>query len=190
MQFGPDVITELVIPNNVPFLPGNDVIGIGTGIPAELAAYRVNPNSPYVQAAMVFYTSAYDPTKTTPQIKYYWIGIVTVEAYASFVPGSYLCLGTCMVTNATVSQVGIITTGFSVGGGPNNLEGTANPLGALSYFFTNHADNSTLEFGEFNTGGDPVLVTVSNDGLHAAGKYVLSGTPQGSGATIWNESVG
>lgn len=66
MIFNDQVVTEITAPSNVPFLPGFDVIGFGTEIPPELVAYGLD-------AAIIFYTSSWDTSVTTPRIKFMFI---------------------------------------------------------------------------------------------------------------------
>lgn len=64
MEFDSDIVNEITAPNTVPFEPGNDVIGIGSDIPSELDPFGI-------AAAMIFYSSSWDPAATTPKIKYF-----------------------------------------------------------------------------------------------------------------------
>lgn len=64
MEFDSNIVTEITAPNTVPFLPGNDIIGIGADIPSELDPYGI-------AAAIIFYSSSWDPAATTPKVKYY-----------------------------------------------------------------------------------------------------------------------
>jgi len=157
MQFGPDATTELVIPAGVPFQPGFDVIGIGTALPPELAAYVPIPGGDPVKAAIVFYSSAYDPTLATPQVKFFWMGIGSAGT-----AGSSLSLGTGIVKNASLSQVAIVNSGYSVV--PSN-NGAGNI--AMLYVSVNHNDNNIGEIGERNTTGDGQLVVLNNAGTVA-----------------------
>jgi hypothetical protein len=78
MIFADQVVTEITVPSNVPFLPGNDVIGIGTEIPAELMGEDI-------EAAIIFYTDDWDTSATTPKVKFFFIGVrakLLVSGYA------------------------------------------------------------------------------------------------------------
>lgn len=78
MIFSDQVITEITVPNNVPFLPGFDVIGIGTEIPVELTAYGID-------AAIIFYTDTWSTAVTIPTVKFFFIGVrgnALVSGYA------------------------------------------------------------------------------------------------------------
>jgi hypothetical protein len=107
MQFPPNPSNELIIPAGVPFLPGNDVIGLGTELPPELAAFNPVAGGPTVTAAMVFYTSAYNPAATTPQTKYFFIAIAGAPNGEAAIT-----LGAAIVANPSVSQTAVITSGF------------------------------------------------------------------------------
>jgi hypothetical protein len=67
VKFDDQVITEITAPNNVPFQPGFNIIGIGTEIPAEMQALGFT-------AAIIFYTSNWDTSATTPRVKYFFLG--------------------------------------------------------------------------------------------------------------------
>lgn len=89
---------ELTAPSSVPFLPGNDVTGIGSQVPAELAAAGY-PN------AIVFYASDWNPTNTTPTVKFRFIA-----AHAgNLVVGYGLC------ANPSVSQTAAIEAALNIG---------------------------------------------------------------------------
>lgn len=70
MQFNDNVVTEITAPNNVPFEPGFNIIGIGTEIPPELAALGI-------EAAIIFYSDGWDPTLTVPRIKFFYIATIS-----------------------------------------------------------------------------------------------------------------
>lgn len=101
MQFAQQAVTEIVVPNNVPFGPGHAVFGIGTQLPQELIDASIS-------AAIVGYTATYDPARTTPQTKYYFIAIQDViGAFSAFK------IGQCIVMNATVTQRGNLYDSFT-----------------------------------------------------------------------------
>jgi hypothetical protein len=159
MQFPPNPTTEIIVPSGVPFEPGNDVIGIGTLLPPELAAYTPIPGGGTVKAAIVFYSSAYNPAGTTPQVKFFWMGIGSDAGV-----GSTLNIGVGIVNNASVSQVAVINSGFSVApfiGFPGSGHIT------MEYVAVNHLDNTIFGIGEFNTGGDGGLTVQTNAGGNA-----------------------
>ena len=88
MEFPQQLVTQISVPNNVPFAPGYDVIGIGTGVPQPL----IDAGYP---AAIIFYSSDYSATFPSPQIKYQFIAV----------KDGIINFGYAMVANATVSQV-------------------------------------------------------------------------------------
>lgn len=162
MQFGPDATTEIVVPAGVPFQPGNDVIGIGTQLPIELAQYVPFSSGGAIRAALVFYTSAYDDTSPTSQQKYMWFGM------ASSAPSqnqSALVMGTCIVANPTVNPIGTIVPLLIVGC-------AADFAGHLDTYmrFNNHKSNQIMRMTEDNSAGDGIL-EVYDDG---------SGSPSGT----------
>src|SRR6476620_8868731 len=66
LEFPQQLVTQISIPNNVPFAPGYDVIGIGSALPQAMI------DAGYV-AAIVFYSGAWNPTATQALIKYQFI---------------------------------------------------------------------------------------------------------------------
>lgn len=154
MQFGPDATTELVIPAGTPFLPGFDVIGIGTALPDELANYSPIPGGETVKAAIVFYSSAYDSNATVAQVKYYWMGIGSDDANN----GSSLCIGIAIVPNASVSEVAVVTSGFAL------VPFAAGNVMQVSYNAVNHNDNTIVLFGESGVVGNGALDVLNNNG--------------------------
>lgn len=66
MEFDSNIVTEITAPNTVPFLPGNNIVGIGADIPPELSAAGLD-------AAIVFYSTDWDTSVSTPRIKYWAI---------------------------------------------------------------------------------------------------------------------
>lgn len=97
-----DQATEITAPSNVPFQPGNDVIGMGTALPPELITYGVT-------AALVFYNSAWSPSATTPSVKFMWIGGIAATGFGQISIGMGIC------QNPSVSQTAVITSGFTLG---------------------------------------------------------------------------
>ena len=98
MQFPNQIVTEITAPNNVPFLPGNVVTGFGSIIPAELtAAGFVN--------AIVFYDSDWNPTNTTPTIKFRFIA----SGFGNIKIGYGYC------ANPSVSQTATVVSTANIG---------------------------------------------------------------------------
>lgn len=98
MQFPQTLITELTVPNNVPFTPGHDVIGIGTDVPAELIAAGFGDS-------IVIYGSDWNPANTTPTVKFRFIS----SGFSSIVIGFGYC------ANPSVSQVATVETTTAIG---------------------------------------------------------------------------
>lgn len=101
MQFGPDLTTEIIAPANVPFLPGNDVIGFGTAVPAELAAAGI-------PAAILFYNSGYSPSNTFPSVKYAYIS--SQSAVDSGISLGGIQVGIGYVANPSVDETAVVLT--------------------------------------------------------------------------------
>lgn len=71
VQFQQQLVTEITAPNNVPFLPGNNVTGFGSQVPAELVAAGF-------ANAIVFYASDWNPAATTRKVKFRFIAASSV----------------------------------------------------------------------------------------------------------------
>lgn len=97
-----DQATEITAPSDVPFLPGNDVIGMGTGVPQELRDYGVD-------AAIVFYNSGWNPAATVPSVKFMWIGTYVVGGLGS------ISFGFGIAANPSVDQTAVISNGLTLG---------------------------------------------------------------------------
>lgn len=98
MQFPQQVVTEITAPNNVTFAPGNNVSGFGVEVPPELSAAGFSN-------AFVMYTTAWNPSNTTPTIKFWFI--------AANATG--LVQGYGVVANPSVDQTATVVSGETVG---------------------------------------------------------------------------
>jgi hypothetical protein len=132
--------TELVAPTGTPFAPGNDVIGFGTQLPPELAAYGVT-------AAIVIYNDQWDASLTTPCIKFSWIGM----------SDTYLCLGLAITANPSANPVAVISSGLNVG---MFTDGT----GELNCALNNSQDNVIWEVQENIGSGNGEETGYANNG--------------------------
>lgn len=133
-------VDEIILPNNTPFLPGNNVTGIGTQIPVELSAAGFTN-------AIVFYASDWNPTATTQSIKFRFIA-----ANASGLQfGFGYCANPSISQTATVVTVETLST-FDSATGTN-----------ASVTFKNIAGNATYQFLDF--GGAPSLFINDDDGV-------------------------
>lgn len=139
--------TELVAPSNVPFEAGNDVIGFGTSLPPELAAYKPDGVTP-IQAAMVFYNSAWDPTATTPRVKFMFIGVSSNPAGGA----AGISIGAGICNNPSVSTVAVVNGGLTIA-----VETIFSGVGSMTYAFNNEHDVPVTGLGPANVLGDPLL---------------------------------
>lgn len=155
-----DQTNEIVIPAGTPFLPGNNVIGIGTQLPAELIAYGV-------QAAIVFYSTDWDPNATVPTIKFGWIGIgPNIELLNPVaILGTAISMGLGVCANPHASQVAKVTSGLSLG---MFSDGT----GELFAAFNNSQNNVTWVLSEAVSTHNATEQGFSNTG---AGLWSLPG---------------
>lgn len=155
MQFTNNLTTEIIVPSGTPFLPGNNVIGIGIELPPELAAYEPYGSGSTVEAALIFYSSVWDPTATTPRVKYQWLGVVTDPA----ANGAFISIGTAVCNNPSVSQVATV---FSVVdfGTENVFTGHA----STTINIQNRLDGSVVTMGEYNSQGDGGVATYDHNG--------------------------
>lgn len=165
MQFGPNVVDEIVIPNDVPFLPGNNVIGIGTELPPELVAYGIT-------AAMVFYFSNWNPNATVPTVKFGFIGVSTVGNQCGIVTGFGWCAAPHTSQVANVAACETVAMGNTIG----------TQLGTIVAFNNGLDDNiaGILE-DPADTNRDGKIELFNNAFTHEASKTVKNTTP----STTW-----
>lgn len=157
MQFPPNVQSEIVIPSSVPFAPGNDVIGIGFQVPAELQAAGIN-------AAMIFYNSAYSPTSTLPRVVYSFIGqAVTPDPDYSVGVITGFTWQTDPAANSPLIVVATLITGMGApsGSGYTFLECVVGGQ--------NHNQDDIWGFSEDGTSNGNGKISLQNDsGTHTA----------------------
>jgi hypothetical protein len=158
MQFPSNAATEITAPAGVPFAPGNDIIGIGTDIPPELAAEGIT-------AAILAYTSSYDPTAIYPQVQYMFIAVGSTGD--GTIVNAGLAIGFGVVVNASVSQTAVIKTAanFIM---ETNVTAPFNPaMIFLTYPYTGNAVN-VMTHGSFAAGfGDNqngIILTLNQSG--------------------------
>lgn len=155
MQFGPDLTTELIVPANVPFQPGQNVIGIGTDLPPELAAYTPYGAGSTVEAALIFYSSQWDPNATTPRVKYQWLGVVTDPS----LKGVFISIGTAFCDNPSVSHVATVIS-IADFGTQNIVAG--HPSTTIN--IQNRLDDTIISLGEIDTQGAGGIATFDENG--------------------------
>lgn len=160
-----DQVNEIVAPASTPFLPGNDVIGFGTALPPELAAYAPFSGGAHIQTAIVFYNSAFNPTSTAPQIKFHFMGPAVDP-----VNGGVLCIGMGICNNPSLSTVAVCIAGQLIGAN-NAFSGHM----TSSYQFRNHLDNEIIVLEEYTNAGDASINT-----LNGAGNTVTGQLPAGT----------
>lgn len=105
-----DTTSEITAPADTPFAPGNNVIGMGTALPPELIAYGVT-------AALVFYSTSWNPNATVPTIKFGWVGIgPDIELLNPVqVLGTAISMGLGVCANPHANQTAVVTSGLSLG---------------------------------------------------------------------------
>jgi hypothetical protein len=96
MQFSNNLVTELIIPTGTPFAPGYDVIGIGAAAPPELAAAGFT-------IGMIIYNSAWNPSLTTPQVKYIFLGTLAQAG-----SGAEFFIGFAVAPNAAANPNNVL----------------------------------------------------------------------------------
>jgi hypothetical protein len=175
MQFNSNVVTEIVVPSNVPFLPGNNVLGIGTQVPPELVAENI-------LAAMIFYNDEYSPTSTLPRVVYTFIG-QTVTPDPDYSVGIYI--GFTWQANPSANSPLIVVGTLTVGAAAP----TAPPYTILESItnMQNHNGNYIMTLGEDATAdGNPVFGILNNAGTHAAEQSVTNaGVPTPTNPKGW-----
>lgn len=134
MQFPQTLITELTVPNNVPFTPGHDVIGIGTDVPPELVAAGFGDS-------IVIYGSDWNPANTTPTVKFRFIS----SGFSGIVIGFGYC------ANPSVSQVATVETTTVIGA---QIQGS-NIFTTQRWRNLNNQD--MFNMGQFGGSEDPIF---------------------------------
>lgn len=154
--------TEIVAPTGTPFLPGFDVIGMGTELPPELASYAPFGTTT-IQAAIVFYNSAFDATSTTPSVKFHFIAPASSPAGGGLDSIGSLCIGMGICNNPSLSTIAVCNGGLLIGA----QNATAGHMSTL-YEFSSHADNDIVEIGEYNAAGAGAILTFDSSGQTGA----------------------
>lgn len=172
MQFNSNVVSEIVIPSNVPFEPGNDVIGIGFSIPPELQAIGFI-------AAVIFYNSQYSPSSTEPRVVYQFL------AAGSEPDPSYqtaISLGYVWQVNPSLNTAMLVAQCATAGA----IAPAASGYNYLRSIFTigNRVGNTIYEMTE-DSNGNPILLLVDNAGVNTAIKAVPTPASPGYTDTGW-----
>jgi hypothetical protein len=158
MQFGSNPVSEIVVPSDVPFEPGNNVIGIGAGIPPELIA------AGYVNA-IVWYFANWNPASTTPLPKFAFIAAnaITGNATAAMHFGFGLCDNPSANPTAVVQSLFVISA-------------EQNFTGRMDYqsIFFNALGNQIINILEWDSTGDGEFVVLNNADSHTAYQRVIS----------------
>lgn len=107
MQFPNQILSEVIAPNTATFSPGHNVIGLGADLPPELVAAGYS-------AAMVFYSTIWNPANTFPTMKFMFIGtngggIIIGYGYSNN-PST-----TPTATIVAMEAIGLINNGSGVG---------------------------------------------------------------------------
>ena len=85
---------SIQVPSNLAAQPGNRVFSVSSSLPSELTAAGYT-------SAIVWYSTDWNPAANTPKIKYLFLGTYPAA-------GGGLVLGSCVATNPSVSQTGVI----------------------------------------------------------------------------------
>lgn len=170
MQFPPNSVSEIIIPSGASFTPGNDVIGIGFQVPAELSAAGIN-------AAMIFYNSAYSPTSTEPRVIYGFIG-QAVTPDPDYSVG--IITGFTWQVNPSLNTAPIVVATLITGMGAPSASGYTFLESVVGG--QNHNQDDIWGFSEDNTAAGNGKLSLQNDaGTHSASKQVGNTTP----STTW-----
>jgi len=111
---------EVIAPTTATFAEGNDVIGLGTSLPAELAAWTPYGGTYVLKSALIFYSSDWSATATYGQVKYWFIAFGNVTSGTAKGESDFY-IGCCYVTNASNSTTGVIRPLLSAGMTAANL---------------------------------------------------------------------
>ena len=148
MEFDSNVQTEITAPNNVPFEPGNNIIGIGSEVPLELQG--IYP------AAIIFYTSNWNPANTRPTVKYMWIAMASIDTPPTSTTGLAFRYAICQ--NPSVSQVPTLHDILNI-----DVVSNATQFAHVMAVF-NHTYDNVVNMGEDNT-GDGQIATFNDAGV-------------------------
>lgn len=153
---------SVIAPTTATFAPGNDVVGlvVNTALPAELAAWLPfdGATTYKVSSAQVTYNSAWNPSATTPQIKYTFI------AFASNAFSAGIFWGVALVDNASVSTVAKIVPQFELGAGQGH-DGTYTET-SFGFFGHNESRSQRVAVvGDNDLDGNAVLNVYDEGGL-------------------------
>lgn len=149
---------EVIAPTTATFAAGNTVIGFGTTLPAELAAWAPFSAYPTVKpvTATVFYNSAWSAGATVPTVKFtFMTTVITPDgAVTTF-------FGFGLVAKPSVSTTAVIFAGFSPAYQANGF-GAGKP-GAIHRFYS--SQNTVLaDSREIDVEGDGAFVVSNNAG--------------------------
>jgi hypothetical protein len=153
VQFPQTLITEITVPNNVPFTPGHDVIGIGTDVPPELVAAGFGDS-------IVIYGSDWNPANTTPTVKFRFIS----SGFSSLAIGFGYC------ANPSVSQVATVVTTTLIGA---QIQGS-NIFTTQRWRNLNNQD--MFNMGQFGTFEDPLFQMFDQAAVVRAALFHLQST--------------
>ena len=172
---------EVFAPTTATFGPGVDVVGIGTTLPTELAAWVPFPSAPTLRlkSALVFYNSGYSAVGTSAAVKFAFIGTaINPGAQATTV------IGYGIVANPSVSGTAVILAGFQMNMVVNPFGGGATSF-ALSYSMVNHNNQVIFQIAEDDVQGDGAAYLMNNAGVATVRLYsnlLVTGGTVNSGA--------
>lgn len=178
MLFGDQVVTEITAPNNVPFQPGFNIVGIGTEIPPELQSLGFN-------ASIIFYTDDWDISAVTPRIKYYFIGITNSQLTVGYgysnnpstTPNATIILATQLgLSVGTITGLGL--TDFVLRGASN---------GGMVYCRIDETSfpNSGALFILYDDNENPIFQIQPNNNTDSADVFLVA---NGSIVALWSST--
>lgn len=144
-----DNLEEVVAPASMPFLPGNNVIGMGTALPQEMKDAGFT-------AGIVFYSAGYKSTSTTPKVKFWYLAINDDSAGLT----SGIVLGAGLVTNPHVSEVATTVDVFQFG---ISLDPSSPPNPGMFFSMQNVLENTIAVISE-DENNDGTGTWFDNDG--------------------------
>jgi hypothetical protein len=170
---------EVIAPTTATFAAGNNVLGFGTTMPPELAAWAPYADEPTVVplAATVFYNTSWNPSSTSALVKFTFLAtLIRTDGSIATV------LGYGVTINPSVSATARIYQEFSTFYVPNGF-GAGEPFSRVDFY---GCDNSVLtSFLEAGSDGAGQVQVLNNANVAT----VRLGSNFG-GTTAWPDITG
>lgn len=140
---------EVIAPTTATFAAGNTVIGFGTTLPAELAAWVPFATDPTIKpvTATVFYNAQWSAAATVPTVKFTFMTTVITPSDG----GVHTFWGYGLVANPSVSTTAVIMCGVNPSYLPNGYG--AGQAGVAHRFYSKN-NTELVAIAQDDAGGD------------------------------------